>query len=378
MKEHSQFRASAKVDLGVIRENIKNINNALPENTRTVGVIKADAYGHGALSVALAVSDLVCAFALATPDEALEIRSAIPDKPIMLLGYAHPAAYVQLISSDIQPAIFRYEDALALSECAVKSSRTAKVNIKLDTGMGRIGFDCSDKTVDIIESISKLPGISISGIFTHFSSADGADNSDVQFTKAQRQKLSDIIERCRQRSVEFEFVSASNSAAIIENTGAQFDLARAGILMYGYYPSNEVKKSVKVRPALSLHSHIIQIKDVPAGYPVGYGRAFVSSSPMKIATVPVGYGDGYPRLLSNRGRVLIHGEYAPIVGRICMDMFMVDITHIPDATELDEVVLLGSQGENSIDADEIAGLADTISYEIICSVGKRVPRIYLQ
>ena len=148
--------------------------------------------------------------------------------------------------------------------------------------------------------------------------------------------------------------------------------------MYGYYPSNEVKKSVKVRPALSLHSHIIQIKDVPAGYPVGYGRAFVSSSPMKIATVPVGYGDGYPRLLSNRGRVLIHGEYAPIVGRICMDMFMVDITHIPDATELDEVVLLGSQGENSIDADEIAGLADTISYEIICSVGKRVPRIYLQ
>lgn len=377
MKEHSLFRACAKVDLGIIRENIKNINATLPPDTKTVGVIKADAYGHGALHVALAINDLVGGFALATPDEALEIRSAIKDVPVMLLGYAHPDAYEDLILADIQPAIFRYSDAEAIAACAQRLGRRVKVNIKLDTGMGRIGLPCTEETVDALERISRLCGICLSGIFTHFSSADGAEDADREFTEAQNSRLCTFVEHCRSRGVEFDFISASNSAALIKLPKARYDLVRAGILTYGYYPSESVERSVKVTPALSLHSHIIQIKEVGSNFPVGYGRTFVSSAPMRIATVPVGYGDGYPRLLSNKGRVLIHGKYAPILGRICMDMFMVDVTDIPEARELDEVVLLGRQGEHFIDADEIATLSDTISYEIICNIGKRVPRIYV-
>lgn len=376
MSNYSLFRACARVDLGVIRQNLENIISALGEGAQCVGVIKADAYGHGAIPVARAIEDLVSAYAVATPDEALEIRSEFPDKSIFILGYSNREAYPELIDKGIHVAIFSLEDAISLSECALSLGKKALVNIKLDTGMGRIGFDCSENSAKQVGDISRLEGIDVYGIFTHFSCADSLAPSDVEFSKGQYEKLTKFIDLCASCGVTFRKVSVSNSAAIIEMPGTHKDLVRAGILMYGYYPSDEVSRKIKVRPALSLISHIVQIKEVESSFAIGYGRSFITDRPMRIATIPVGYGDGYPRALSGKGRVLINGKYAPIVGRVCMDMFMVDVTHIPEAEELCEAVLLGSQGENSIDADEIARLTDTISYEIICDIGKRVPRVY--
>ena len=376
MKDHSLFRVCAEVDLGVIKSNLKSINASLEGSASVVGIIKADAYGHGVLAVAEAIHDGVSAFAVATPDEALELREKFKEKPVIILGYSHPDTYAQLIQQDIQPAVFRYEDAELLSRTALYLGKSAKINVKLDTGMGRIGFACDDDSLDAIEKISRLEGIIIEGIFTHFSVADSSNADDIEFSRFQREKFEVFITECGRRGIHFNNVSCANSAGIIGALYSCRNTVRAGILLYGYYPSDQVSRDIKVSPALSLKSHIIQIKDVPSGTPIGYGRSYITERPMRIATVPVGYGDGYPRLLSGKGRVLICGEYAPIVGRICMDMFMVDITHIPDAAELCEVVLMGAQGGKSIDAEELARLTDTISYEIVCAIGKRVPRVY--
>ena len=378
MKDHSLFRVCAEVDLDIIKSNLESINASLEGSSSVVGVIKADAYGHGALAVADAICNGVSAFAVATPDEALELRDKFGEKPIFILGYSHPDTYPMLINHGIQPAIYRYTDAELLSNAALALGKKAKINIKLDTGMGRIGFTCGKDSLDEVEKISRLSGITLEGIFTHFSVADSSEEGDREFTRVQQEKFNGFICECDKRGIRFKNISCANSAGIIGVNYSAHNLVRAGILLYGYYPSDQVSRHIKVAPALSLKSHVIQIKEVAAGTSIGYGRSFVTEKPMRIATVPVGYGDGYPRLLSGKGRVLICGEYAPIIGRVCMDMFMVDITHIPNASELSEVVLLGAQGEKSIDADELAELTDTISYEIICNIGKRVPRTYKQ
>ncbi len=377
MKEYSLYRVSAEVDLSVIRQNLLNIKACLKNDTEIIGVVKADGYGHGALAVADAIHDLVFAFAVATVEEALDLRKAFPSKDIYILGYCPEEAYPDLIEHKIHIAVFSYSDAQKLSECAASLNMTALVNIKLDTGMGRIGFSADSESADTVFEISKLKNIEICTLFTHFSSADGRCEEDKAFTENQLEKLKDFISMCEAGGVFFKTVSASNSAAIIENPETHFDAVRAGILIYGYYPSNEVQKSISVKEAMSLKSHIVQIKEVPADFSVGYGRSYVTSAKMRIATVPVGYGDGYPRRLSNKGRVLICGEYAPIIGRICMDMFMVDITHIKDAKLHSTVTLMGCDADKKINADEIAQLTDTISYEIICDIGKRVPRKYI-
>lgn len=377
MKDHSLFRACAKVDLGVIKRNIESIRSAMRYGTGLVGVVKADAYGHGAIQVAEAIKDEVCAFAVATPEEALSLREAIKDKPIYVLGYSHPDAYEELIRADIVTVIYRYSDALRLSECAEKLGKKAKVNIKVDTGMGRIGIPIKEAKEESLK-IAGLAGLEVSGTLMHFPASDSDREEDIAFSNAQQENFESYIKACSENDIAFLHRSSASSAAFLKMPNAQINEVRVGILMYGYYPFDAARGGkVRVTPALSLHSHIIQIKEIDKGESVGYGRSFVAENKMRIATVPVGYGDGYPRLLSNRGRVLIRGEFAPIVGRICMDMFMVDVTHITEAAELDEVVLLGTQGENKIDADDLAELTGTISYEILCDIGKRVPRVYI-
>ena len=376
MNDYSLFRAYAKVDLNIIRKNIESISSSLCGKAKTVAVVKADAYGHGAEQVAFAVKDIVSSFAVATPEEALLIRRIIKDKPICILGYCHPDAYADMINNDIVISIFKYTDALTLSSVAQKLGKSALVNIKVDTGMARIGVPVKDAPQFAAE-IAKLPSLSLYGTLMHFSVSDSDSKEDIIFTNAQKDKFMDYIKACAENSLKFEHISLSNSAAILQMPTVCGTEVRAGILMYGYYPSEQVRRDiVKVTPALSLHSHIVQIKEIEEGDAVGYGRAFIAERKMRIATIPVGYGDGYPRLLSGIGRVLIKGKYAPIIGRICMDMFMVDVSHIPEACELCEVVLLGRQNENRIDADDIAALTGTISYEVLCDVGKRIPRIY--
>lgn len=378
MKDYSLYRAYAKVDLGAIKNNLISVRSALSGTSNIIGVVKADAYGHGAAKVACAVREHVGAFAVATPEEALELREIINDKPIYVLGYSHPDAYADLIEKDIVIAIFRYSDALLLSDCAKKLKKKAKVNIKIDTGMGRIGFTAKEALGETLK-ISKLPEILICASFMHFSVSDSKLKEDIDFTKEQQSKFTNYIKGCEENSLTFSHVSSASSAACIEMPFTHATDVRVGILMYGYYPSKSVSRDkVKVTPALSLHSHAVQVKEIEAGDSVGYGRTFVAKEKMRVATIPLGYGDGYPRLLSNKGRVLIRGKFAPIIGRICMDMFMVDVSAIPEAEYGDEVVLIGRQGENTIDADELASLTDTISYEILCDIGKRVPRIYIQ
>jgi len=373
-KYDSNFRVSAEVDLGVIRNNILALKSKLPAGCECVGVVKADAYGHGAVAVAGAINDLVSAFALATVEEALQLRTAVEGKDLYILGYTHPDAYKTVLENGIIPAIFKYEDALTLSGIAKEMGIKARINIKIDTGMGRIGFLANGDSLDLIEKISKLPAIECYGIFTHYSTSDFADKS---FTEEQCGVFSEFVRALELRGVHFQKIHSSNSASAIENCCIFGNQVRAGIVMYGLYPSDEVAKNIALKGAMSLKSHIIFIKELEQGCPVSYGKSFVTQKKTRVATVPVGYGDGYPRALSGKGRVLIRGKYAPIIGRVCMDMFMVDVSEIEEACELDEVTLIGNDGDLSISVDDIAAVCDTINYEIICDVGKRVPRKYI-
>ena len=369
------YRVKAIVNLDAIYDNMCKLKEMVPTGTKMCAVIKTDGYGHGAVPIAKKVHGVADWFAVATTEEALELRDAGVMEPILILGFTQTDCFETLIEHDIRPTIYEVEDAKIFSQAAKKLGKVAKLHIKLDTGMGRLGFWAGDNnTVDKILEISKLENIEIEGMFTHFAKADELDKTSVN---NQLELFKNTAKALQKSGLTIPILHCANSAGIIDSHGREFNMVRAGIVIYGLYPSDEVhKERVKLTPALELKSHIVFIKDVEAGRGISYGSTFITPKPMKIATVPVGYGDGYPRLLSNKGSVLIHGKRVPILGRVCMDQFMVDVTDISNVKKGDEVTLIGKDGDEEILADEIAKLTGTINYEVVCDLGKRIPRIY--
>ncbi|MGN0993738.1 MAG: alanine racemase [Butyricicoccus sp.] len=372
----AEERVVAEIDLAAIRANLSAIHARLGDRTPVMAIIKADAYGHGAVRVAHAIDDLVAAYGVAVAEEALELREAGIKKPILILGYVEPCRYRELVRNHISPAIFSYEAAAALSEAAVLERREATLHLAVDTGMTRIGFHPTDESIAVIRRIAALPGLYIEGMFTHFACADMADKTSA---RRQHDLFVDFCGRVSHAGICVPIYHCSNSAGIMEFDDAHMDMVRAGIILYGLYPSDEVDQSVlKLEPALSLRARITHVQHVPAGTGISYGSTFVTARDSVIATVPVGYADGWPRALSNKGRVLVRGQFAPIVGRVCMDQFMIDVTDIPGVHPGDVATLIGKDGANEIPIEEPAALAGSFQYELPCVLSKRIPRRYLE
>lgn len=375
MKAYS--RVYAKIDLDAVAWNMEQMKKNLPEDTGIIAVIKTDGYGHGAVQVAAMLEDYdyVWGYAVATLDEAVVLRNAWIEKPILVLGCIFPDQYQLMLENEIRMNVYTEDMARAISRLAVHEGRTAYVHIKVDTGMARLGFSVSERSVEEIARIKKLPNLELEGIFTHFARADETDKT---FTGKQIEAFEWMTGRLADEGITFRYVHASNSAGIIDVRRADYNLVRAGIAIYGLYPSEEVdRKSVVLRPALSLKSHIAFVKEIAPGTPVSYGGTFVAQKTMRIATIPIGYGDGYPRSLSDVGYVLIHGKRAPIIGRICMDQFMVDVSDIPLAEFGDRVTLIGKDGDESLPVEVLSELSGRFNYEFVCDLGKRIPRVYM-
>lgn len=374
---NSYSRVYASIDLDAVESNMRAMKDSLPPSASMIGVVKTDGYGHGAVPVARAIDPYVKGYAVATIDEAIILRRHGIQKMILVLGVTHESRFEALVRYDIRPAMFRYEEAGKLSETAVKNGARANIHLAVDTGMSRIGMTPDEASADEAARISRLPGIRIEGLFTHFARADEADKA---FYEAQYKKYREFCEMLCSRGVDIPIRHCSNSAGIVEGLDSNgLDMVRAGISIYGLYPSDEVARDrVKLVPAMELKSFITYIKTIGPGTAVSYGGTFVADRPMRVATIPVGYGDGYLRSLSNKGAVLIRGKRAEILGRICMDQFMADVTDIPEAEEGDQVTLIGRDGKECITVEEIAALSGGFHYEIICQIGKRVPRVYLR
>ena len=367
------YRNYIKINLDNIYDNISVLKENAGENTGLVAVIKTDGYGHGAVPIAKTVADKVEAYAVATIEEAFNLRKHNITKPIYVLGFVHSSQFETMIFEEIRPAIIKYETAKEISDIAKAVGKVAKIHIKIDTGMGRIGFLDNDESADIIKKINDLPNIEIEGIFTHFAASDEKDKTSAN---NQLERFKVMIGKLKDRNVEIPIKHIYNSAALIDFDEDIFNQARAGIALYGLYPSEDVDKSrAKLKPSLSLYTHIVYIKTVEAGTGISYGSTFVATKETKIATLPIGYGDGYKRNLSNKGYVIIGGKRAPIVGRVCMDQMMVDVTDV-DAHEGDLVTLIGKDGNEEITVEELSELAGTFNYEFVCDLGKRIPRVY--
>ncbi len=378
MKENYQ-RVWAEVDLDAVRYNMESMHRRLAAGTRMIGVIKTDAYGHGAVQVGreLEALDYVSGYAVATAEEAFILRHARLRKPILILGYAFPYSYAELIRQEIRPAVFREDTIEELSRCAKKVGKPAKVHIKVDTGMTRVGIRPDDAGIDFVAKALAAEGIEVEGMFTHFARADETDKTSA---REQLKRIRDFMERVESKlQYHIPVKHCSNSAGIVELPEANMDAVRAGITIYGLWPSAQVARDiVDLRPVLSLKSSIVYVKEVDGGVPVSYGGTYVTPKPMRVATIPVGYGDGYPRGLSNKGFVLIHGRKAPILGRVCMDQFMVSVADIPEAREGDEVTLIGADGGMRITMEELGEISGRFNYELACGLGKRIPRVYVK
>lgn len=369
-------RVCADIDLDAAIYNMEEMHKNLSPETKMMAVVKTDAYGHGAVMLARALEPLpyLEGFAVATSDEALALRRSGIKKTILILGYTFSDSYEEVIQNDICPTLISYEMAKQYSDAAVALNKDVKAHLKIDTGMGRIGFPAQDPSAeDEILRIFSLPKMIPAGIFTHFSKSDYADKSD---TKRQYELFCRTISDLKARGLTFELHHCANSAAILEFTMAQMDMVRAGVTLYGMWPSDEVNHSFPIAPVLSLHSHVVFVKKIPAGTPISYGGTFVSDREMTVATIPVGYGDGYARSLSNKGSVLIHGKRASILGRICMDQLMVDVSDISDVRVTDPVTLIGKDGDDEITMEELGTLSGRFNYEFACDLGSRIPRRY--
>lgn len=370
-------RVCASVNLDAIINNIKAIHDKQGDAVKIMAVVKSDGYGHGALPIArcLEEKDFIYGFATATAEEALILRRCGIAKPVMILGYTFPYAYEELIREDIAFTVFRMDMAEEISALAMKLNRTAKVHIKVDTGMHRIGIRPDEEGVDFVRKILALPGIFAEGIFTHLANADADDKSDayrqVNAFKSFIQTIDDEI------GYTFPVKHCFNSAGLMEMQDDTFNVGRVGISMYGVWPSDEMKKDeMRLQPALSLRSKIVYIKTLPEGSRISYGGTFITAKETRVATIPVGYGDGYPRGLSNCGSVIIQGVRCPILGRVCMDQFMVDVSALPDVKEGDVVTLIGADGNEEITVEQLCDLYGGFRYEMICDIGKRVPKEY--
>ena len=378
-KLESYQRVWAEVDLDAIWENMVHMKENIAENTKILAVIKTDGYGHGGVPIAkmLEQLDFMFGYAAATYEEAHVLREAGVKKPILILGYTFPYCYEELIREEIRPAVYRRDTVEELVAAAAKVGKKAKVHIKVDTGMGRIGITPDEEGLEFVRFLIEHPELEVEGIFTHFAKSDEADKTSANHQLELFQNFIDKIQT--ELGITIPVKHCSNSAAILEMPQANMDMVRAGITTYGLYPSEEVSKDiVPLRAAMSLYSHIVYCKTIHAGQSVSYGGLFTATKDTRVATIPVGYGDGYPRSLSGKGYVLIHGKKAPILGRVCMDQFMVDISEIPEAMEGDKVTLLGMDGTERITAEELGELSGRFNYEFVCDLGKRIPRVYIQ
>lgn len=372
-------RVYAAVDLSAVLYNMERMHENLSPGTKMIGVIKTDGYGHGAVPIGRELEKLpyVSGYATATAEEAFALRRAGLMKPVLVLGYTFPYSYEALVLQEIRPAVFRKDALEALDACAGKLGRKALVHVKVDTGMSRIGIRPDEEGLAFMEWLSGLKNIEVEGIFTHFARADETDKTPALAQLEQFTAFAGEAERRMGKQIPLKH--CSNSAGILTLPQANLSLVRAGITLYGLSPSGEVTRDILgLRPVLSLKSHLVYVKEIGAGTPVSYGGTFVAKERMRIATVPVGYGDGYPRGLSNRGSVLIRGKRAPVLGRVCMDQFMVDVSGIPDAAEGDGVTLIGADGGEEITMEELGELSGRFNYELACDLGKRIPRVYLK
>ncbi len=371
-------RVKAVISLDAVEHNFHEMRKNIAQDTKMIAVVKANAYGHGAVQIAHLIQnyDYIWGFATATAEEALALRKAGVMKPILILGIVFDEYYPELVRNHIRPAVCEYEEARKLSAEAVSQGETVHIHIALDTGMTRIGFADIPESVEEIRKIAALPNLEIEGMFTHFARADEYDRSPAM---VQLERYREFSGRVAEAGVEIPLHHCSNSAGIIRVPEANLSIVRAGITIYGIYPSAQVETDiVRLAPVMELKSHVTYVKDVEPGTAISYGGTFAADRKLRVATVPVGYADGYPRQLSNKGWVLIHGQKAPILGRICMDQFMVDVTDIPDVCKGDEVTLIGRDGDEFISMDEMGELSGRFSYEFACDISTRVPRIYIK
>ncbi|MEG1002582.1 MAG: alanine racemase [Clostridium sp.] len=366
----------AEIDLNKLENNMRRIKE-LAGDKEVVAVVKADAYGHGAVNVApVFLKSGASKLAVAVIAEAMELRNAGIKAPIMILGYTPLDLYDELINNDIEQTVYDLEYAKKLSERALKIDKKAKIHIAVDTGMGRIGFMPNETSVKEVIAICNLEGLEVCGLFTHFSTADEEDKT---YTEEQFKKLKDFDESLKENGINISFKHASNSGAIIDLPDTYLDGVRAGIILYGYYPSNEVDKNrLELEPAFTLKTTVAHVKTLEKDMYVSYGRTFKTERKSIIATLPIGYADGYLRLLSGKVKVIINGKFAEVVGRICMDQCMIDVTDIEGVKVGDEVILLGEEGNLKFNADDIAEAIGTINYEVLCMIRHRVPRIYIR
>lgn len=368
------FRTEAEIDLDALDYNFDNTRKKLPDSVKLLCVIKADAYGHGAVAFAKHLDDKCDFFGVACIEEAIELKKAGIKTPLLILGTVAHYNFDQVVENDIRIPIYSFDAAKALSDEAVKQNKTVKFHFCVDTGMSRIGFQVNEESADICKKITELPNIFAEGLFSHFATAD---EKDLSKTINQREQFKKFISYLGERNIDIPIKHINNSAGIM-NFDEYFDMCRMGIITYGLYPSDEVDKSLlDIRPVMQWKTHISHIKTLENGREISYGGTYTVVGEKKIATIPVGYADGYPRCLSNKGKVLINGQFAPITGRVCMDQFMVDITGI-EAKEGDTVVLVGKSGENELSMEEVSEAAYSFNYELPCRIARRVPRTYYQ
>ena len=368
------LRTWCDVDLAAIRRNMQNIREKAGEGVKVMAVIKADGYGHGAVPIGHYIEDLSDYFGVAAIDEAVELRKSGISTPILILGYNSPSLYELNLRYDVEQTIYSFETGKAMSEIAVRMGKTARIHIALDTGMTRIGVSPDEEGLAIVKKIASLPGIQIEGLFTHYSCADMEDKT---YTYEQMERFDHFIELLDQAGIEIPIKHSCNSAGIMEFDDHRYDMVRAGIILYGLMPSDEVDtEAIDTSPALSWKTHVVNVMEPEYDRGVSYGATYVVDHPCRIATISIGYADGYPRSLSNKGYVLIRGKKAPVIGRVCMDQTMVDITDIPDVEIEDVVTLAGRDGDSFISVEEISEIAGSFNYEFVCDISKRVPRKY--
>ncbi|MDW7740365.1 MAG: alanine racemase [Bacillota bacterium] len=367
--------AWAEIDLDAIKHNVKQIISLIGKGTEIMAVVKADGYGHGAAAIARAALAAGATWlSVAFVEEGVDLRREGIQAPILLLGYTDPAEFQTMVEFDLIPTVFSLDTALTLSEMAVEKKLKLPVHLKVDTGMSRVGL-LPGEALGTIMQIVELPGLEVEGLLTHLAAAE--DEAFSQYTEEQLALFGQIIDDCRKQGIDFTYLHTANSAAALSCPAARFNLVRIGLSLYGHYPSlRQREPGIQLQPALTLKSQVVMVKKLPKGTSISYGCTYRTADDALIATVPVGYADGYSRLLSNKGVVLIRGERAPVVGLICMDHLMIDVTRIPAARLGDEVVLYGRQGSEEITVEEVASLIGTVNYELLCAVDKRVSRFY--
>ncbi len=364
----------AEIDLAAIRHNLSSIRQRAGR-ARVMAVVKANAYGHGMLEVSrVCRQEGVDFFGVASLEEALQLRQDGVSCPVLVLGYVAEEYAAVMVREEIRPCIFSLHSARAYSEAAVQQGKTAYLHVKVDTGMGRLGFLPEEKSVKEILAIHRLPGVEVEGIFTHFAEAD---TDDAEFTLGQLKSFTNVGEKLQSQGVSIPLRHAANSAALMNYPPAHLDLVRAGIILYGLYPSPSIPgKDLDLLPAMTLKSRLGFVKTLPAGHPISYGRTYTCQRDTRVATVPIGYADGYSRLLSNQAWATVKGAKISLIGNVCMDQCMFDVSRVEEAQTGDEIILFGRQ-EDGITVDDLAEIMGTINYEVVCSIGSRVPRIYV-